>query len=298
MQSSAITKFAPTGATACFYFRTSLAAGLVIFTADALWHLATTHWMMPASSWMACGTRRCWAHRIVNSCRAFWWPVAAHATALPERYEDKYLRKYEKMLAEMPAPEHAGGDFEAEAGTKSKFENYPTNRFVIDATPVGNVVMVRGDGVFEYYSDATVSHRLLDVVARKYVTTYCCPHMLIPTFVEPAPALAPTPVPLPESGSRGAAANRSRAAKPAIKSAINRYMRLGRFADFNPLSAPAPTRLPGCATEPTEYLLGHTEETHSLPDLSAPAVSYAEYKKMCAQAGVSLDADFCSSKYV
>jgi hypothetical protein len=51
-----------------------------------------------------------------------------------------------------------------------------TNCFVIEKTPLGNVLMFYNNkrGSFEYYSDNTVPYRYLEVVGRKYVKMFHC----------------------------------------------------------------------------------------------------------------------------
>ena len=55
------------------------------------------------------------------------------------------------------------------------------NCFVMEKTPLGNVVMYYNADreTFEYYSDSTIPYRFLEVVARKYVTTFNCPYLYI-----------------------------------------------------------------------------------------------------------------------
>ena len=50
------------------------------------------------------------------------------------------------------------------------------NSFVMEKTPLGNVVMYYNAKreTFEYYSDSSIPYRFLEVVARKYVTTFHC----------------------------------------------------------------------------------------------------------------------------
>ena len=50
------------------------------------------------------------------------------------------------------------------------------NSFVMEKTPLGNVVMYYNAKreSFEYYSDSTIPYRFLEVVARKYVITFHC----------------------------------------------------------------------------------------------------------------------------
>lgn len=50
------------------------------------------------------------------------------------------------------------------------------NSFVIEKTPLGNVLMFYNNkrGTFEYYSDNTIPYRYLEVVGRKYVKMFHC----------------------------------------------------------------------------------------------------------------------------
>ena len=50
------------------------------------------------------------------------------------------------------------------------------NNFVMEKTPLGNVLMVYNNkrGSFEYYSDNTIPYRYLEPVSRKYVKTFRC----------------------------------------------------------------------------------------------------------------------------
>ena len=50
------------------------------------------------------------------------------------------------------------------------------NSYVIEKTPIGNVLMIykRDSESFQYYSDSSVPYRYLEVVARKYVKMFNC----------------------------------------------------------------------------------------------------------------------------
>lgn len=50
------------------------------------------------------------------------------------------------------------------------------NSFIMEKTPLGNVVMYYNANreSFEYYSDSTIPYRFLEVIARKYVITFKC----------------------------------------------------------------------------------------------------------------------------
>ena len=50
------------------------------------------------------------------------------------------------------------------------------NSFIMEKTPLGNVIMYYNVNreSFEYFSDSTIPYRFLEVVARKYVITFQC----------------------------------------------------------------------------------------------------------------------------
>jgi hypothetical protein len=50
------------------------------------------------------------------------------------------------------------------------------NCYVIEKTPLGNVLMIYNNNrtTFSYYSDSNIPYRYLEVVARKYVKTFAC----------------------------------------------------------------------------------------------------------------------------
>ena len=74
--------------------------------------------------------------------------------------------------------------FFSEEESREKAKNYIINQkldnlmnsFVLDNTPLGNVIMTYNNNkeVFEYYSDNSIPYRFLESVARKYVITYFC----------------------------------------------------------------------------------------------------------------------------
>ena len=48
------------------------------------------------------------------------------------------------------------------------------NCFVMEKTPLGNVLMIYKDDTFEYYSDNAIPYRYLETVARKYIKLFNC----------------------------------------------------------------------------------------------------------------------------
>lgn len=75
------------------------------------------------------------------------------------KYEDKYLDRY----------------LTAQSGC------VPVNSFVIEMTPVGNVIMQynKEKESFVYYSDHIIPYRYLETVSRKYVCIFNCKQLFI-----------------------------------------------------------------------------------------------------------------------
>jgi len=127
------------------------------------------------------------------------------------KYEDKYLDKIQKIKNEYEFTEYEKQlettkflefltmvknedqddkdkeknlTFFSEEESREKAKNYVVNQrldklmnsFVLDNTPLGNVIMTYNNNkeVFEYYSDNSIPYRFLESVARKYVITYFC----------------------------------------------------------------------------------------------------------------------------
>lgn len=55
------------------------------------------------------------------------------------------------------------------------------NNFIIEKTPLGNVLMFYNNSkkAFEYYSDNSMPYRFLEVVCRRYVLTFKCRHLYV-----------------------------------------------------------------------------------------------------------------------
>lgn len=78
-----------------------------------------------------------------------------------QNYENKYLNKYKKLHLK----EHT-----------DEYLNKLVNNFIIEITPIGNVVMNYNHykNSFEYFSNNTIPFRYLETISRKYVITYDC----------------------------------------------------------------------------------------------------------------------------
>jgi hypothetical protein len=63
---------------------------------------------------------------------------------------------------------------------KKKLDNLK-NSYVMDCTPLGNVVMRYDNerGTFEYFSNNSIPYRYLEPVGRKYVMTYFCKPLFV-----------------------------------------------------------------------------------------------------------------------
>jgi len=84
----------------------------------------------------------------------------------PVRFENKYLEEYKKLKSV---------DF-----TKEQLDGLK-NTMVMESTPIGNVVMFYDNQTenFVYHSDVTIPYRYLEVVGRKYVTTFKCKDIFV-----------------------------------------------------------------------------------------------------------------------
>lgn len=83
------------------------------------------------------------------------------------KYEDKYLSELKNLLEKLTV--------------EKKNYAYLKNNFVMEKTPVGNVVMYYDEDTetFIYYTDNTIPYRFLEVIARKYVITFHCVDLFI-----------------------------------------------------------------------------------------------------------------------
>ena len=82
----------------------------------------------------------------------------------PVKYEDKYI------------------DLLKSQKNTNLLQNIPNKiNKVMEYTPLGNVVMwyEPDNESFHFHSDSTIPYRFLEVVARKYVTTFCCPQIYV-----------------------------------------------------------------------------------------------------------------------
>ena len=103
------------------------------------------------------------------------------------KYEHKYLEKYKNAPKDYVFTDTEQGLFDEKYNECSEVEHATDyvisyrltnliNSFVMENTPVGNVIMRYNHqlGSFEFYSDNTVPYRYLETVARKYVLTHKC----------------------------------------------------------------------------------------------------------------------------
>lgn len=104
-------------------------------------------------------------------------------------YEDKYLKEVSKMTTQLTKEEEETYEMMIDTSTREEVMNCILGKrhkrlntcFVMDMTPVGNVVMYYNTEkeTFEYYSDHTVPYRFLETLCRKYVMTYKCTELYI-----------------------------------------------------------------------------------------------------------------------
>jgi len=86
------------------------------------------------------------------------------------KYEDKYLLELENMEV------------------KPVDKDNLLNCFVVDTTPVGNVLMNYNDKkeTFDYFSDMTIPYRYLEVVCRKFVIQFDCASLYVKPQIKEA----------------------------------------------------------------------------------------------------------------
>jgi hypothetical protein len=82
------------------------------------------------------------------------------------KYEEKYMEKYNSL--------------EENVLRDNTLENLKNN-IIIENTPLGNVLMYYDNKreTFVYFSDNSIPYRYLEVVSRKYVTTYNCKNLYV-----------------------------------------------------------------------------------------------------------------------
>jgi hypothetical protein len=96
-----------------------------------------------------------------------------HIKNLQEEYELLDLEvKTEKGLDELKKQ----CEIEARKNIVNKRLNKLENCYIIEKTPIGNVLMIyeKEKETFKYYSDCNIPYRYLDVVGRKYVKLFDC----------------------------------------------------------------------------------------------------------------------------
>jgi hypothetical protein len=86
------------------------------------------------------------------------------------KYEEKYMEKYN----------NTNSIASWQAYTSDFLENLKNN-IIIENTPLGNVLMYYDNKreTFVYFSDNSIPYRYLEVVSRKYVTTYNCKNLYV-----------------------------------------------------------------------------------------------------------------------
>ena len=104
-----------------------------------------------------------------------------------EEYQEELIHQIQvlekKLIYELNAPHHKDEYLYQKADDyviEQRIEKLK-NSFVMEKTPLGNVVMYYNSKreTFEYYSDNTIPYRFLEVVARKYVITFHCRSLYI-----------------------------------------------------------------------------------------------------------------------
>ena len=133
-----------------------------------------------------------------------------------ERYEDKYLKKYAEL---------SSGSYDKETLSRS---------FIMEQTPVGNVIMqydVQKE-IFVYYSDNNIPFRYLETVARKYVCSFFCKEL----YVERQEVkVVKDTGPVKTKDLMNQKRNPVKVESATIEVKMNRYSNAGRFSNFKML---------------------------------------------------------------
>lgn len=128
-------------------------------------------------------------------------------------YESKYLERYNKLSSNGVSPNK--------------------NNFVIENTPVGNVVMkydVDKESFF-YYADHIMPFRHLETVSMKYVCMFDCKQIYVERHEEIIPIQANQPKTTKDILNQ--ARNPTPVKKEKFEVKMNRYSNGGRFSNFN-----------------------------------------------------------------
>jgi|LauGreSuBDMM15SN_2_FD.fasta_scaffold04549_1 hypothetical protein len=141
---------------------------------------------------------RYYSYRGYNYVKKWFSPPPKIEVTIPvvvEKYEDKYKKEFE--LAES-------------SGTTDLKYN-----ILMENTPNGNVLMFYDstNDSFVYYSDKVIPYRFLDTVGRKYVIHFKCKNVYII--------------------DKSQAKNQKGRLKIDVKECANRYMYLGKIANFS-----------------------------------------------------------------
>jgi hypothetical protein len=96
-----------------------------------------------------------------------------------EHMKSHEIRTLEEKLTSATLESEAKG--EAFQFIKNQFLDGLKNSFIIEKTPLGNVLMYYNNSreSFEYYSDNTIPYRYLETVSRKYVKTFNCRYLYV-----------------------------------------------------------------------------------------------------------------------
>lgn len=221
-----------------------------------------------------------WSWATVSSWLLFpAWFTKNTVKLLPDKavpYEDKYKDKYLKLLKNPPITESTDDS------------TIVPNRFVIEQTPMGGIIMRynKDTNTFEYYCDRlSVVYTHLEVVGRKYVTTFMCPQIFVnmddevdqcakrheiikEAQIEKDKKLKQSSN-IPKKSVFARLKNTPLAKiieTPPTKLKINQYTRIGRISEFSPLIS-TPTVSP--AQSNTHASTSEVELTNEM--------SYADY---------------------
>lgn len=138
-----------------------------------------------------------------------------------ERYEDKYLTKFHALLQNQ----------------NQVLSETINKRFVVEMTPVGNVIMQYdvGKESFVYYTDNIIPFRYLETIARKYVCVFNCKELFIERHEQKVVQTSQVSIKTKDlmNQTRNPQLKEKEKQKTQIEVKMNRYSNAGRFSNFS-----------------------------------------------------------------
>lgn len=106
--------------------------------------------------------------------------------SLKTKEREELILKIQEIEYNLENPNMLKIEEEALLYVKNTYLDGLLNNFVMEKTPLGNVIMYYNNkrGSFEYYSDNTIPYRYLETTSRKYVKTFNCVYLYVDMLQE------------------------------------------------------------------------------------------------------------------